>query len=53
MILDFAVTLLDPTAELVAGDDAAEARWVPIAELGDLQLVDGLHEFLHDAGLLA
>ncbi|MFI5045552.1 MAG: NUDIX hydrolase [Acidimicrobiia bacterium] len=52
VILDFAVTPLDPGAFLVAGDDAAEARWVPIADLGDLQLVDGLYEFLHDAGLL-
>src|SRR5205814_5606952 len=29
VILDFGVTLLDPEAEPVAGDDAAEAAWVP------------------------
>jgi 8-oxo-dGTP diphosphatase len=48
VILDFAVTLLDPEAEPVAGDDAAEAAWVPLYELADLQLVEGLAEFLHD-----
>jgi 8-oxo-dGTP diphosphatase len=30
----------------VAGDDAAEARWVPLAALGSLALVDGLADFL-------
>src|SRR3954466_7388617 len=29
VILDFAVTLLDSSAEPVAGDDAAESAWVP------------------------
>ncbi|MEY2433874.1 MAG: 8-oxo-dGTP diphosphatase [Acidimicrobiaceae bacterium] len=48
VILDFAVTLLDPDAEPVAGDDAAEAAWVPLHELANLQLVEGLAEFLHD-----
>ena len=53
VILDFEVTPLEPRAPLVAGDDAAEARWVPITDLGDLHLVDGLYEFLHDTGMLA
>ena len=48
VILDFAVTLLDPEAEPVAGDDAAEAAWVPLTDLADRQLVEGLAEFLHD-----
>jgi ADP-ribose pyrophosphatase YjhB (NUDIX family) len=52
VILDFAVTPLDPTAALVAGDDAAEARWVPFGDLADLQLVEGLYEFLRDNGVL-
>jgi ADP-ribose pyrophosphatase YjhB (NUDIX family) len=52
VILDFAVTPLDPAAPLVAGDDAAEARWVPFADLGDVELVSGLYEFLHDAGIV-
>lgn len=51
VILDFRVTLLerrDPTA----GDDAAEARWVPLFEVAELNLVEGLAEFLHDHGIL-
>jgi hypothetical protein len=36
----------------VAGDDAAEAAWVPLAELGELRLVEGLHDFLRDSGVL-
>lgn len=52
VILDFAVTLLDPEAEPVAGDDAQEAAWVPLHELADLQLVEGLAEFLHDHKLI-
>jgi ADP-ribose pyrophosphatase YjhB (NUDIX family) len=52
VILDFAVTPLAPDAPLVAGDDAAEARWVPLGDLADLELVDGLYEFLHDAGII-
>ena len=51
MILDFAVTVLDPARPPVAGDDAAEAAWVPVPELSELRLVSGLHEFLHDVGV--
>ena len=51
VILDFAVTLLE-RREPVAGDDAAEAGWVPLAAVADLNLVDGLAEFLHDHGIL-
>lgn len=53
VILDFAVTLLDPDAEARAGDDAAEVAWVPMGELSELRLVSGLHEFLGDVGVLA
>jgi 8-oxo-dGTP diphosphatase len=49
VILDFAVTVLDADAPLRAGDDAAEAAWVPLGELGDYRLVSGLSEFLRDA----
>ena len=52
VILDFAVTLLDGDADPVAGDDAAEAAWVPFGDLGDLRLVDGLYEFLRDHDVL-
>lgn len=51
VILDFRVDVL-PDQEPVAGDDAAEARWVPLHEVTDLALVDGLAEFLHENGIL-
>ena len=51
VILDFRVTLLE-RAEPTAGDDAAEARWVPLHDVAELRLVEGLAEFLHDHGIL-
>ena len=51
VILDFRVDVL-PDQDPVAGDDAAEARWVPLPEVTDLRLVDGLAEFLHEHGIL-
>jgi len=51
VILDFRVHVLDP-AEPAAGSDAAEAAWVPLADVADLNLVDGLAEFLHEHGIL-
>lgn len=51
VILDFRVTLLE-RAEPTAGDDAAEARWVPLGDVAELNLVDGLAEFLHDHGIV-
>jgi 8-oxo-dGTP diphosphatase len=51
VILDFEVTVLD-AADPVAGSDAAEAAWVPLHEVADHRLVDGLAEFLHDHGYL-
>jgi len=51
VILDFAVTALDPSQGPVAGDDAAEAAWVPFAEVSELALVGGLYEFLRDVGV--
>jgi 8-oxo-dGTP diphosphatase len=52
VILDFAVTVLDPTQPPVAGDDAAEAAWVPTGEVGELRLVQGVYEFLTEFGVL-
>jgi 8-oxo-dGTP diphosphatase len=52
VILDFHVAVLEGSAP-VAGDDAAEARWVPLVHVADLNLVDGLAEFLHEHGILA
>jgi 8-oxo-dGTP diphosphatase len=51
VILDFAVTVLDPI-EPTAGDDAAEAAWVPLDEVAERRLVDGLAEFLHENGII-
>jgi 8-oxo-dGTP diphosphatase len=48
VILDFAVTVLDPGAVPVAGGDAAEVAWVPVTDLSDYRIVEGLVEFLHD-----
>jgi len=53
VILDFVVGLLDAEATVVAGDDAAEAAWVPLHELSEIRLVAGLHEFLTDHGVIA
>lgn len=51
VILDFRVTLLE-RATPTAGDDAAEAAWVPLVDVAELNLVEGLAEFLHDHGIL-
>lgn len=53
VIIDHRVTVLDPTETPVAGDDAAEVAWVPLADVADWDLVEGLAEFLHDHGILA
>ena len=52
VILDFAVTALDPTRTPVAGDDAAEAAWVPRHDVADLRLVHGLYDALRDWAIL-
>lgn len=44
-IFDFAAVAVGER-DLVAGDDAAEARWVPLAAVHELDLVAGLIEFL-------
>jgi mutator protein MutT len=51
VILDFSVTILS-SSDPVAGDDAAEAAWVPLHDVADLTLADGLAEFLHDHDIL-
>ncbi len=52
VILDFDVTILEPGQPPVAGDDAAEARWIPLDQVVDLNLVDGLAEFLHEHDII-
>ncbi len=51
VVLDFVATVLEH-GEPVAGDDAAEVRWVPLADVLDLNIVDGLPELLHEHGIL-
>jgi 8-oxo-dGTP diphosphatase len=51
VVLDFVVTVLEHGVP-VAGDDAAEVRWVPVDDVLELALVDGLAEFLHEHGIL-
>ena len=52
VILDFEVTLVGDDA-VVAGDDAAEAVWVELHDVGELDLVDGVAELLYDNGIIA
>jgi mutator protein MutT len=52
VILDFFAGPVERARALVAGDDAAEARWVPFAEVPRLDLVDGLLDFLRAVGSL-
>lgn len=52
VIIDFLVEVLDGQ-EPVAGDDAVEAAWVPLPEVSDYALVDGLAEFLHEHGIIS
>jgi 8-oxo-dGTP diphosphatase len=51
VILDFNATVLQGDQPR-AGDDAVEARWVPLHEVAELRLVDGLAEFLHEHGVI-
>ncbi|MGH9000083.1 MAG: NUDIX hydrolase [Acidimicrobiia bacterium] len=52
VILDFAATLPGPPGPLVPGDDAGDARWVPLSEMTTLDLVPGLEAFLRGVGVL-
>jgi ADP-ribose pyrophosphatase YjhB (NUDIX family) len=49
VILDFFASPRG-TADATAGDDAAEVRWVPLAEVPAVDLVDGLYDFLRRIG---
>lgn len=51
VIIDLEVSVVgDATPR--AGDDAAEAAWVALTEIGDLDLVDGLLGFLTEHDVL-
>ncbi len=52
VILDFEVTLVG-NDQAVAGDDAAEVAWVPLHDVAQHDLVDGLAELLSDNGIIA
>ena len=51
VILGFEATVVGDEPP-VAGDDAAEAEWVDLHEVGERQLAPGLAEFLHDHGII-
>jgi 8-oxo-dGTP diphosphatase len=51
VILDFAVTVLDDRPP-VAGTDAAEVEWVPLPDVAERPLPEGLAEFLHEHGVI-
>jgi ADP-ribose pyrophosphatase YjhB (NUDIX family) len=50
-IFDFEVTLIDDRLPR-AGDDAADAAMVPLHEVTELDLVEGLAEFLAEHGVI-
>lgn len=52
VIADFRVSITS-SASPSAGSDAAEAAWVPLGQVGELPLVDGLAQFLRDHGVLS
>ena len=52
VILDHVATVLEH-CDPVAGDDAAEVRWVPLDEVVELRLVEGMAELLHEHGILS
>ena len=52
VILDFEVTLVGED-QPVAGDDAAEARWVELHEITELHLAEGVAELLRENGIIA
>jgi 8-oxo-dGTP diphosphatase len=52
VVLAHLVTLME-AVEPVAGDDAAEARWVLLSDVAELRLAPGLAEFLHDHQVIA
>jgi ADP-ribose pyrophosphatase YjhB (NUDIX family) len=51
VVLCHRVTVLDPQ-EPRAGDDAAEAAWVPVGDVAELLLADGLAALLAEHGVI-
>ena len=50
VILDFFATPVAARQPLHAGDDATDARWVPLAQVGSYELTTGLLMFLREVG---
>lgn len=48
VIMDFLAETASGSEALTAGDDAADAAWVPLDELERIDLVDGLLHFLDE-----
>ncbi len=53
VILSFVVEVADPGAVLVPADDVDDAAWVPLVDVADHDLVDGLADFLVDNGVIS
>lgn len=53
VIVCFSATLADGGGIVRAGDDAAEARWIPAPDVRAYDLVPGLGEFLARHGVVA
>lgn len=51
VIMDYWVAVADGTPQ--AGDDAADVCWASLADLEQLDLVEGLWDFLDEHGVLA
>ncbi len=52
VILAFAVDVVDPPEQAVAGDDADAVTWVPLAAVPEHGLVSGLADFLAAHGVV-
>ena len=52
LIANHHVTVIGST-DAVAGDDAADVAWVPLARLPEIDLVPGLLDYLQEHGLVS
>lgn len=52
IVTDFLVRRSSPDQLVIAGDDAAFARWFPLDRLCDIDLVMGVRQFFERLGLL-
>lgn len=51
LIFDFVADAIEST-DVVAGDDVVAVAWVPLEDVAEQDLVEGLAEFLHEHGIL-